>query len=172
MTLLRRRPREVYRVYAADEFLDGSGSGELLEPATSAIGERRLGRLAGAAVLAGAVGAAGAVLAVNSLLSARGAPRKARGNSRASARPYLARQAAGRRASFAARRARTSPGIPQRGGHGDGAGRSHAGGTPARTSVESGIGSVVARSTVAGRSIASASADAPPAEHVEFGFER
>ena len=26
MTLLRRRPREVYRVYSEDEYLDGAGS--------------------------------------------------------------------------------------------------------------------------------------------------
>jgi hypothetical protein len=172
MTLLRPRPRAVYRVYAADEFLDGVGSGELLEPATSAIGERRLRRLAGVAMLVGVVGAAGGAIAINSVLSARGTGRKARGGLRASARPYLARRAPGKRASFAAPRGRTSPGEPRRGGEGDGAGRSPAGSAPRHTNVERGIGSVVARSTLAGRPIASTSTDPPRAEHVEFGFER
>jgi hypothetical protein len=159
-------------VYAADEYLDGVGSGELLEPAASAIGERRLRRLAGAAMLAGAVGAAGGAIAINSMPSARGTGRKARGVSRASARPYLARRAPGKRASFAAPRGRTSPVKRRRGGDGNAAGRLPAGSAPGHTNVERGIESVVAHSTLAGRSIASTSADPPRAEHVEFGFER
>jgi hypothetical protein len=83
MTLLRRAPREVYRVYSEEEFfavgedalLAGSAaSAGLSEPAVSVgAGDRRLRRLAGAAALAGAVGAVGATLAVTDSRPAGGA---------------------------------------------------------------------------------------------------
>ena len=55
VTLLRRRPREVYRVYSEEEYLNGAGAepasvGEwpvAVEPASMRSGERRLRRVAG-----------------------------------------------------------------------------------------------------------------------------
>jgi hypothetical protein len=93
MTLLRRRPRAVYRVYGEDEYLAGADpfvdwdappepdrdaaptaepTARPQEPNTRPRGcsrERRLRRLAGAAALTGAVGAVGATIAVVGLRS-------------------------------------------------------------------------------------------------------
>jgi len=72
--LLRRRPREVYRVYTEEEYLNGAGSElagarewpEMVEPAGKGAGERRrLRRAAGVAMLAGAMGTVGGVVATN-----------------------------------------------------------------------------------------------------------
>ena len=65
LSFLRRTPREVYRVYDADEFLAGIESGTDSMAAAPAAGGRRGGRAAGAALLAGAVGAVGALIALN-----------------------------------------------------------------------------------------------------------
>jgi hypothetical protein len=96
MTLLGRAPREVYRVYGEEEFLEGV---DLVDghrpraraeescramPAVPRPGERRLRRLAGATLLVGAVGSAGALSAVSGLLSTRGAGRRLGGSLRAS----------------------------------------------------------------------------------------
>jgi hypothetical protein len=92
MTLLRRRPRAVYRVYSEDEYLAGAdpfvdwdAAAELDRDVPTAeptahrqkpnmrprghSRERRLHRLAGAAALTGAVGAVGGVIAVAGLRS-------------------------------------------------------------------------------------------------------
>lgn len=63
MALLRRAPREVYRVFSESDFLAGGAADEQWEPVTSeTVGRRRLHRMGGAAMLAGAVAAVGAVL--------------------------------------------------------------------------------------------------------------
>jgi hypothetical protein len=76
MTLLRRTPREVYRVYSETEFFDGTVGVELFTPATAlSTRERRLRRLAGAAVLAGAVGTMGGAVVLAGSRPARGSGR-------------------------------------------------------------------------------------------------
>jgi len=124
MIQLRRSPRDVYRVYAEDEFFDRPG-GEIFEwgddepfdlatdelfdregtaewlgtaPATA---ERRLRRLAGVAMLAGALGSVGGVLAVTGVAGVRGNPGTARGASRPRERHFLAAQALTSPVSFA-----------------------------------------------------------------------
>ena len=86
MMLLRRRPREVYRVYSEEEYLNGAGSEPAMvlaeewpvavEPARNGAGERRLRRVAGMAMLAGAVGTVGGVVAANNPWAHRGAGRR------------------------------------------------------------------------------------------------
>jgi hypothetical protein len=84
MSILRRRPREVYRVYTEEDYLNGAGSepepvDELpvaAEPGCKLVGERRLRRAAGVAMLAGAVGTVGGVVAANSSRAHRGAGRR------------------------------------------------------------------------------------------------
>jgi hypothetical protein len=90
MMLLRRRPREVYRVYSEDEYLDGAGAEvgaglevaavgtwpPAAEPARKAAGERRLRRVAGVAMLAGALGAVGGLVVMTSSWTNRGAGRR------------------------------------------------------------------------------------------------
>jgi hypothetical protein len=90
MTLLRRRPREVYRVYTEDEYLNGAGLevGAELEvaagdgwpapvgPARKCGGERRLRRAAGVAMLAGAVGTVGGVVVMTGSRAHSGAGRR------------------------------------------------------------------------------------------------
>jgi hypothetical protein len=68
MTLLRRAPREIYRVYSEEEYLGGTGSeliGEVGAAAGQGCGQRRLQRVAGAAMLAGAVGAVSCLVVLN-----------------------------------------------------------------------------------------------------------
>jgi hypothetical protein len=84
MTRLRRRPREVYRVYTEDEYLGGAGLevatvGEwppAAEPARKGAGERRLRRAAGMAMLAGTVGAVGGLVVMTGSWAHRGAGRR------------------------------------------------------------------------------------------------
>jgi hypothetical protein len=78
MTLLRRAPREVYRVYSEAEFFDGAAGVEVFAPATATgAGERRLRRLAGAAMLAGAVGTMGGAVVLTGSRPTRGSGRRA-----------------------------------------------------------------------------------------------
>jgi hypothetical protein len=93
---VRRRQREVYRVFGEDEFFDGGYAGEPLEPVTIAWGDGRLRRVAGMAMLAGALGAVGGVIVLNSLPRARRVTRELREGSLAGAR---AGSLAGARAS-------------------------------------------------------------------------
>jgi hypothetical protein len=83
MTLLRRAPRAVYRVYSEEDYLNGAGA-ELasidqwpaaLEPARQGFGERRLRRVAGVTMLAGAVGLVGGAVVLNDPWAHRGAGR-------------------------------------------------------------------------------------------------
>jgi hypothetical protein len=106
--LRRRAPREVYRVYDEDEFLDGAGDEEFFEPvepvkpvkpvepvklgepaASAGTGERRLRRLAGAAMLVGAVGTVGGAIAINISRPARGAARRTSPSSPVATRSYI-----------------------------------------------------------------------------------
>jgi hypothetical protein len=75
MTLLRRAPREVYRVYDEEEFFARADRDERMEP-TGATGERRLQRVAGVTVLLAAAGAVGGLIAITSLSAATGARRR------------------------------------------------------------------------------------------------
>jgi hypothetical protein len=94
MTLLRRRPREIYRVYSEEEYLDGAGSafaiaGEspvdepsprVTGPARQAVLERRLHRVAGVAVLAGTIGAVAGLVCLNIVRAHHGAGAAGRGD--------------------------------------------------------------------------------------------
>jgi hypothetical protein len=64
MTLLRRAPREVYRLYGEEEFLACAGGGEERAAATAVVVARRLHRVAGATALLAATGAVGGLLAI------------------------------------------------------------------------------------------------------------
>ncbi|MFI4993683.1 MAG: hypothetical protein ACHQCH_08735 [Solirubrobacterales bacterium] len=83
-SILQRRPREVYRVYTEEEYLNGAGfepatvdeSPIVAEPGRTLAGERRLRRAAGVAMLAGAIATVGAVLAANISRTHRGAARR------------------------------------------------------------------------------------------------
>jgi hypothetical protein len=63
MTLLRRAPREVYRVYGEAEFLADPLCDERMRKPDAAAGARRLNRIAGATVLVAAAGAVGGLIA-------------------------------------------------------------------------------------------------------------
>ncbi|HWX98030.1 MAG TPA: hypothetical protein VNZ01_14405 [Solirubrobacteraceae bacterium] len=66
MALLRRAPREVYRVFDEQDFLADGDAGDLFEPARNdAVGRPPLPRVAGVATLVGAVVAVGAMLAMH-----------------------------------------------------------------------------------------------------------
>lgn len=89
MTLLRRAPREVYRVYDAEEFLADAGVGEIAEAAPQAPpprGESARWRhqIAGAMLFVSAMSALGALLAVIGL-SSTGSGRRARSGARTTA---------------------------------------------------------------------------------------
>jgi hypothetical protein len=75
MTLLRRAPREVYRVYAEDDFFDGPALEEGFDR-RSAGADRRLPRFVGGAVLLAMVGAVGGLIAITSASSASRAGRR------------------------------------------------------------------------------------------------
>lgn len=86
MTLLRRRPREVYRVFTEEEYLNGAelefdlGAGgehpATVEPARRSSDTPRLRRAAGVTMLVGAIGAVGGVVALNGAWAHRGAGRR------------------------------------------------------------------------------------------------
>jgi hypothetical protein len=66
MALLRRAPREVYRVFSESDFLAGADADEQLQPVAADAGlERRPHRMAAGAMLAAAVAAVGAVLVLH-----------------------------------------------------------------------------------------------------------
>lgn len=75
MTLLRRAPREVYRVYAEDDFFASPAIDEGFRVAGSGT-ERRLLRLLGGAMLLAVVGAVGALIAITSASPASRAGRR------------------------------------------------------------------------------------------------
>jgi hypothetical protein len=78
MTLLRRAPREVYRVYAEEEFLADTRCDEPLHTVGAAAGGRRLHRIAGATALVAAAGAVGGLIALTGLQSLAGGRRRER----------------------------------------------------------------------------------------------
>lgn len=70
MTLLRRAPREVYRVYSEEEFFaETTPHAEHVDAASPGSTERQLQRLAGATVLLVTVGMVGGMIVVSSVSS-------------------------------------------------------------------------------------------------------
>jgi hypothetical protein len=68
MTLLRRAPREVYRVYGEEEFFaDTTAHDDRVGGTALGSGDRQLQRLAGVTVLLAAVGAVGGVIVITSI---------------------------------------------------------------------------------------------------------
>jgi hypothetical protein len=76
MTLLRRAPREVYRVYSEEEFFAWADRDEHSGSA-GAGGERRMQRLAGVTMLLAATGAMGGLIAITGMARTAGARRRA-----------------------------------------------------------------------------------------------
>jgi hypothetical protein len=75
MKLLRRAPREVYRVYGEAEFFADAGRVSHPEPEADSVSERWLRRVIGTTLLLAAAGAVGGVVASASAPSAPGARR-------------------------------------------------------------------------------------------------
>jgi hypothetical protein len=121
MTLLRRAPREVYRVYGEEEFFaDTAAPVEDFDAAHSASADAHRQRLAGATVLLAVVGAVGAAIAITTMSSMTAVRR--RGGMRlsaASGRPTSAGERIGRLHASSATPA--ASGRPE--GHGDVASR-------------------------------------------------
>jgi hypothetical protein len=77
MTLLRRAPREVYRVYSEDEFFAAAAPGEdqgTASPPNSA--SHQLQRIAGVTILLAVVGVVGGIVAITSMSRVAGARRR------------------------------------------------------------------------------------------------
>jgi hypothetical protein len=72
MTVLRRAPREVYRVFGEDEFLARVADHRDIEPAAPASAQRLLHRVAGTTMLLAAAGMVGGLVALTSLSSGTG----------------------------------------------------------------------------------------------------
>ena len=176
MGFLRRRKREVYRLYSEEEFLSDPGalSDWCVSPVERASRERPLRRLAGIAALTGAVGTVVGAIALagvgsrsaNLRVAASAAPRPV------AARPTSAPLAGARRN----RRPRASRGGLPHGVHARAA-RSVNGYRPALR--RRAIYSLARRSESPGgtagaaqESVASAQATARAPMHSEFGFER
>jgi hypothetical protein len=77
MTLLRRAPREVYRVYTEDEFLADATCEELFPTSGRAVSSRRL-RFAGTTLLLAAAGAVGGLVVLTSMQPLSGGRRRER----------------------------------------------------------------------------------------------
>lgn len=183
--LLRRAPREVYRVYDAEEFLADARVDEITEAAPQAPPRRRKGarwrhQIAGAMMFVSAMSALGALLAVVGL-SSIGSGRRARSGPRTTAgstetaqvsrvRPGLERAAPGappRRARM--RRARRHD--PTRSAHrpdGDSQARASAAAASPRPRVQG----IPARAVEVAHLLARASAGQAGPRPAEFGFER
>jgi hypothetical protein len=78
MTLLRRAPREVYRVYDEEEFLARTDCEASFE-AVAASSERRLQRVVGATTLVAITGVVGGLVVFTSLPAVVGGSRRSRG---------------------------------------------------------------------------------------------
>lgn len=76
MTLVQRRPREVYRVFDEDEFLVRSDDERRAMPPTPVAAERRLRRIAGATVLVAAAGAVCGLLVAPAVFPVSGTRRR------------------------------------------------------------------------------------------------
>lgn len=105
----RRSQRAVYRIYREDEFLGTLADVDPPEPAVSAVGERRLRRLAGVAMLAGAVGAVAGTISATATFSGRGATRKLRAGLQPAIGRPVARTEGRTPIAFARRRKRPAP---------------------------------------------------------------
>ena len=92
MTLLRRAPREVYRVYSEEEFFACVDRDERSEPA-GPVGERRMQRVAGVTVLLAATGVVGGLIAITGLSTSTGARRRAGAGLLAGTRSLISTQA-------------------------------------------------------------------------------
>ncbi|HSZ14441.1 MAG TPA: hypothetical protein VK790_10455 [Solirubrobacteraceae bacterium] len=78
MTLLRRAPREVYRVYDEDEFFASAGIGQCGEaPTPTPELDRHAHRVAGVTVLVAAVGAVAGLVVITSVSPSARAGRRA-----------------------------------------------------------------------------------------------
>jgi hypothetical protein len=76
MTVLRRAPREVYRVYTEEDFLARVAEQQDIEPAASASAEGLFQRIAGTTMLLAAAGLVGGLVALASLSSGNGTRRR------------------------------------------------------------------------------------------------
>lgn len=119
MTLIRRAPREVYRVYAEHEFLADALCDEPLRTRGEAAGRRRLHGVAGATVLIATAGALGGVLALESLQSVPGSRRRERQRSAVATASTVATRAP----HPSVRRGQRGRGRPARGSQGPRAAR-------------------------------------------------
>jgi hypothetical protein len=113
MTLLRRAPREVYRVYAEHEFLADALCDEPLRTREASAG-RPLHRIVAATVLIAAAGALGALIALESLQSIPGSRRRERQRSAAATATATAVVAVTRASHPGVRRERGGRGRPRR----------------------------------------------------------
>ncbi|MGH2865236.1 MAG: hypothetical protein ACRDJX_08310 [Solirubrobacteraceae bacterium] len=193
MTLLRRKPREVYRVYSEDEFLADPLCDERMRSRDGASGGRRLKRVLGATLLFAALGAIAGLIAWTTALPAAGrrrerartlaavasigptrAPRPRVWRTRAPAAPagqaHLGRRSVKRhdRAQPAGLRARRHAITSIRGGAlrlARAAGRLNA-------AAPYGVRPVGAASADAPSALAAVAAGPPRPDHTEFGFER
>jgi hypothetical protein len=177
MTLLRRAPREVYRVYDEDEFLAAAGHEQAWEAPAATAGAGRARRLASTAMLFGAVGAVGGLIAVNCLAPPKGTGRRVGGGLRAAAgllissgvshaRIWRARPTVNRSTSLGVSRGRRW--TVDRDGHGAVA-------LPhelAQAPSPAGVSIQVATAATIARVVASAPPLPKLAGHPEFGFER
>jgi hypothetical protein len=170
ITLPRRAPREVYRVYTENEYLAGV-DGPLLEPLFPADAQHRLRRVASAAVLVGAFGAVGVVLVLNSSLPSGSAARRLRSPRLADEPTPVSRVQRARLMPVhtrAALQARVAPAAPHR--------RDLEVTYPAPPSDVHTGGAAEARQqdVVSPRVTASAQSPSPSPSpgHSEFGFER
>jgi hypothetical protein len=181
MTLLRRAPREVYRVYSEEEYLaageDQLASAERWQRSLTISpddGERRLRRAAAAALLFGTVSVVGGVLVLNSVPPSRGAARRLGADVRTVRGALVAASGHSMRARVSAAHASGTVDVPGRGSahRGDVARRKASG----QASPELPQAHETVQAQGATVEIAQVGAGAPAApERVarnEFGFER
>ncbi len=183
MSLLRREPREVYRVYDEGEFLAGSDR-ESGTPAaqpreaarqvqSSGLGSRyraaNLRRVAAATLLAGAVGGLCGLIALSSL---RPASRTGRRPAAAELVPVgspSTRARSGASGSMQSSRGPGSPGAEARSAHGDLSGAARVRWASASGAV--GMLADAVHAVDAAAPAASVSTDPRTVEQTEFGFE-
>jgi hypothetical protein len=191
VTLLRRAPREIYRVYSEEEYLSGAvaelGAGTEL---TSG-GERHFHRAAGVTMLVGATGAVGAIVVLNSAWVHTGVGRgpermMAVAHAKVARSPVVADPPVAPARASVFRASGTTRPLVRRARHWSERSGLHPlirRSTPPRGSVAIAADHVpVPRSTPVGASAAGAPAEAPPArpqtrpaspeKQPEFGFER
>jgi hypothetical protein len=190
MTLLRRAPREVYRVYSEEEFFACVDHDERFAP-TAAAGERRMHRVAGVTVLLAATGAVGGLIAITSLSPGAGARRRAGAGLLAATRSFMHSQTARahvwRESSSADELRRHEVNVRRIGQRGGAAASARHAGSPRRVTPRPDVASeesagiavreqstpiVVAAPVQPVRVTASAETMARRSSQSEFGFER